>query len=83
MLTVRDTLSGCVATDTVLVVQDTMPPLVTLTPAQNLNCNRDTVTFAASVDLDPGTFTIDWGNSISIIEGDTIARVTEPGVYTL
>jgi len=83
VLTVRDTLSGCVATDTVLVVQDTMPPLVTLTPAQNLNCSRDTVTFSASVDLDPGTFTIDWGNSISIIEGDTIARVTEPGMYTI
>jgi len=83
VLTVRDTLSGCVATDTVLVVQDTMPPLVTLTPAQNLNCNRDTVTFAASVDLDPGTFTIDWGNNISIIEGDTIGRVTEAGIYTI
>jgi gliding motility-associated-like protein len=83
VLTVRDTLSGCVATDTVLVVQDTMPPLVTLTPAQNLNCSRDTVTFSASVDLDPGTFTIDWGNNISIIEDDTIGRVTEPGMYTI
>jgi gliding motility-associated-like protein len=83
VLTVRDTLSGCVATDTVLVVQDTMPPVVNLTPAQNLNCNRDTVAFAASVDLDPGTFTVDWGANISIIENDTIARVTQPGIYTV
>ncbi|MEQ8705196.1 MAG: gliding motility-associated C-terminal domain-containing protein [Phaeodactylibacter sp.] len=83
VLTVRDTLSGCVATDTVLVVQDTLPPVVMLTPAQNLNCNRDTVSFAASVDLDPGTFTVDWGSNISIIENDTIARVTEAGTYTI
>jgi gliding motility-associated-like protein len=83
VLTVRDTLSGCVATDTVLVVRDTMPPVVNLTPSQNLNCNRDTIGFAASVDLDPGTFTVDWGSNISIIENDTLALVTEAGVYTI
>mgnify|MGYP006268009727 CR=1 FL=1 len=84
VLTVRDSISGCQSSDTVEVMVDTLLPTVNVTPAQNLNCNRDTVAFAASVDLPSGTFTVEWGGGdYAEIINDTIARVTEAGIYTV
>jgi gliding motility-associated-like protein len=92
ILTVTDTLSGCVAIDTFQVMQDTMPPVFSLDGfIQTLNCVRDTVTIVTSVqDLGAGEYTLNWmpqsGNPLPdppTIVDDSIAIFTQPGVFLL
>ncbi|WP_170254768.1 T9SS type B sorting domain-containing protein [Phaeodactylibacter luteus] len=83
ILTVEDTLRGCINTDTVMVALDTLPPAVTVTPAQTLTCNRDTVALAVNIGLPQGAYSAVWDGPIAETEGDTVARFDTEGLYTL
>lgn len=86
VLTVFDASTGCSSVDTAFVAIDEDAPPVFVSPAQSLTCQRDTVLLLASVDLPPGTFTINWvaeTGEIALIQGDSLAIIDEPGVYTV
>jgi gliding motility-associated-like protein len=86
VLTVRDTTTGCSSTDTVMVMADTLLPVINLGPGENITCDQDTVPVAVSVEgLMPGQFSASWEGDAPVaeIEGDTVARFDQPGTYTV
>ena len=86
VLTVRDTITGCSNTDTVMVMADTLLPVINLGPGENITCDQDTVPVAVSVEgLASNQFSASWEGDAPIAEilGDTVARFDQPGTYTV
>jgi len=86
-LTLTDTITGCVAVDTIMVMQDTIAPIFSIGNIQNLNCNRDTVAVVTSVNLPAGEFSINWmpqnGEMSPTVVDDSVALFMAPGEFLL
>ncbi|MCB9082662.1 MAG: gliding motility-associated C-terminal domain-containing protein [Lewinellaceae bacterium] len=90
VLAVRDTLTGCVATDTVVVAQNVDLPMVSATASGMLTCTNLSVTLDGSAGSSQGAnFTAVWkpGSSqqgaISATNNPLIVQVNQPGDYIL
>ncbi|WP_273444807.1 gliding motility-associated C-terminal domain-containing protein [Neolewinella agarilytica] len=87
LLTVRNTVNGCQATDSVIVQRDAAPPQLSFLPPDLLTCTRTSVDIVASLD-EPNAdefllfWTDDSGNFLQ--GGSTLTpTVTAPGRYRL
>jgi gliding motility-associated-like protein len=88
MLEVRDTASGCFATDMVMVVPDTALPNITIGQPAILTCTMNMVELDATGSDSGANLTASWsaleGQSDPVIGGNPlIATVTDAGAYEL
>jgi len=83
-LEVRNTITGCVATDTVRVLRSTAQPNAVIAPPLVLNCYNPTVTLDGSASSPSDSIDYQWFGT-GLDDTDTLATivVTEPGLYTL
>jgi thiol-disulfide isomerase/thioredoxin len=83
ILTLTDLTTGCVVSDTALVLADTDVPLVSIAPPGAINCANSEITIAA-LDLGP-CFAYEWttddGNIIVVNDNEII--IDAPGTYLL
>lgn len=87
LLTVRNTINGCQATDSVSVQRDAAPPQLSFLTPDLLTCTRTSVDIIASLD-EPNAedFLLFWtDDSGNFLQGGTTLRptVTAPGRYRL
>lgn len=84
VLTAIDTVTGCIAIDTVLIQELEEFPIVSILPFQTLNCNDTEVIINASNSIPVETSTFEWfdieGN---IIESGSLLTVIDSGQYVL
>ncbi|MCB9292642.1 MAG: gliding motility-associated C-terminal domain-containing protein [Lewinellaceae bacterium] len=87
LFSVLDTISGCLATDTVVVVLDTLPPAFTTGVPDDLTCLNETTEVRTNVELPFGTYAIQWtaSNGGNIVSGtnDTVTVFDAAGTYQL
>lgn len=87
VFTVLDSISGCSASDTVLVAQDTLPPTFTTGFPEDLTCLSETTEVRTLVDQPFGTYTIQWtafdGGNIASGANDTTTVFDAAGRYVL
>jgi gliding motility-associated-like protein len=60
ILTSTDTLNGCSNTDSILVLEDRIPPVVEAGPVQTLFCGRTTTSLAGTASNHSGAMTYRW-----------------------
>lgn len=85
-LSVRDTLNGCAATESVTVRQDDVLPAVAIAPAGTLSCAVNELQLDGSASDDGQAFTQRWRTTDGFVTsgGDgTVATVNRAGVYEL
>ncbi len=74
--------NGCSSSDSVVVVEDTEPPLVDAGPDQLLTLEAPEVVLAATITRCPGPYTVTWEDTLGDIVGRTESlTVSRPGVY--
>lgn len=80
ILTIRNTQTGCFASDSVLVLEDKTPPHVNAGPDQTLNCKTTSVTLTGA-----GSGNFNWAGPGITPASATLAAptVSAPGIYTL
>jgi gliding motility-associated-like protein len=87
VLTVTDLQTQCVATDSVLVMQDIEPPVVQIAAPEELDCNNPSVTLDASGSGPSGRILFSWtaGPGANIVSGagSPMPIVNAGGLYTL
>lgn len=87
VLRATDTLNFCVATDTVMVEADTLPPLAHVVPPDTLTCSRPVVTLSGAGSSEGAPFTYRWvatgGGNLSGSDTLLTAQANAPGIYTL
>ncbi len=87
VLTVTDTGSLCVVTDTVLVTLDNVPPLAAIVPLPDtVNCAVPQITLDGSLSTPAGELDFAWTTAVgSIVQGVTspVVTVDSSGTYTL
>ncbi|MCB0558694.1 MAG: gliding motility-associated C-terminal domain-containing protein [Lewinellaceae bacterium] len=87
IFTLLDTVSGCSAADTIMVVRDTLPPSFSAGFPNDLTCLNETTEVRTLVDLPFGTYTIQWtatdGGSIQSGATDTLTVFDAGGAYLL
>ncbi|MEM7575587.1 MAG: gliding motility-associated C-terminal domain-containing protein [Bacteroidota bacterium] len=85
-LLVTNTNNGCSANSSVFIPQDTMAPIVTLGPAEVLNCIITTTQLDASGSSSGADFVTDWstadGNFVTGTDG-LVPEIDAPGTYQL
>ncbi|MFQ5447470.1 MAG: hypothetical protein ACE5FF_11095, partial [Saprospiraceae bacterium] len=85
-LAITDTGNGCIATQSVTVVQDTIAPVAVIAPPGTLNCMDTLLTLDASGSDAGGIFDVNWTTADGhFAEGtDSLLPVVDaPGTYTL
>ena len=84
VLTVTNTSSACVATDTVVVTADADLPVSDAGPDMVLNCLLDQVTTDAGNSSQGPDFQYEWTDAGGVIIGNMLdISIGNPGVYTL
>jgi gliding motility-associated-like protein len=86
VLSVKDTLNGCIAKDTVLVDQDANAPVAIAGPAQILTCFSNSVTLNGNGSTTGPNINYVWSSSDGAIfsgQGTLQPVVTAAGTYTL
>ncbi|HHJ50566.1 MAG TPA: hypothetical protein ENJ88_06650, partial [Phaeodactylibacter sp.] len=76
-LLLTDTLNGCSALDSTLVLEDTAPPLVQITAPDTLSCQQLQITLDASGSSQGSGLLPSWSTNTGLINSDSI------GVYTI
>jgi len=85
-LTVKNTATGCEATDEITVTQTSKAPELSVVQNAEINCDNPTVTLQASLEDMNDNISIQWQSPTgNILEGQsTLAPIiNEPGVYYL
>ena len=76
--------NGCSASDSVVVVEDTEPPIVDAGPDQLLTLEVTEVALTATIGRCPGPYTVTWEDTLGEIVGRSESlTVGRPGVYTV
>lgn len=87
IFSILDTISGCAAADTVVVVRDTLPPSFSTGIPEDLTCLNETTQVSTFVDLPSGTYSIQWtatdGGNIVSGATDTVTVFDAAGTYVL
>ncbi len=86
-LLVVNTANGCSATDITLVVQDTVSPLISVSPPGTITCQNPTQTIQAQIIPASGSFLYQWISQLpsDIVSGQGTNSITvnQPGTYSL
>lgn len=83
---VRDTMTGCQAVDSVLVMQDTIAPMVEAGTDAVLDCTDDEVQLDASASEFNNNISVQWSPAeLLMIDNDNplMPSATEPGLFEL
>ena len=76
--------NGCSASDSVVVVEDTEPPLVDAGPNQAITLEDTEAVLTATIDRCPGPYTVTWTDTLGEVVGRTESvTVNRSGVYTV
>ncbi len=76
--------NGCSASDSVVVVEDTEPPLVDAGPNQELTLEDTEAVLTATIDRCPGPYTVTWTNTMGDVVGHTESiTVNRSAIYTV
>ena len=87
-----NTANGCVSTDTVKIILDTLAPLIVIAPPPALNCLSDTALLNAAASSSGPRIVFTWSfsplpgeNGPGFVSGDTtlLPVVNAPGMYVL
>lgn len=85
IMTVQDTLTGCVAKDTTFVADDMMPPGAEAGPADTLTCTNTEITLQGSSNA--SNVTVSWESvpvGLPIVNPDSFnPTITQPGTYAM
>lgn len=85
ILAVTNTSNNCTTRDTVVVAANTSLPSLNIQPANNLDCDTDTLTLSASVI--PANVSVSWSASSggNIVSGQNTLtpQITSTGTYTI
>ena len=74
--------NGCFASDSVIVAQDTEPPVVDAGPDQLLTREMSEVTLAAAITHCPTPYTVTWKDTLGDVVGQSESlTVSRPGIY--
>ncbi len=83
-LTVTDTVTGCTDSDTVVVSDDTTPPLVTAGPDKVLTCSVTAVILEGGASGGSGSYSYSWAPVIGLSDpASPQPTCNQPGTYTL
>lgn len=85
-LTVTDDANGCMATDELVVLQDTVAPRVLITSVPDLNCTVTAGTISAAPAPAGATYAASWTTTSGNFTGTTVGfdvGVDAPGTYQL
>ena len=83
---VRDTATACQAMDTVVVLQDTIAPIVEAGEGARLNCTDENVQLDASASEFDGSISYQWSPADLLIIDDSqplMPAATQPGLFEL
>lgn len=85
ILTVRDTVNGCMAVSTIKIAQSIDPPTVSVESNQNLDCNTSAVTLVGRSDREFNLIYAWTTMDGNIVNGESTiaAEVNAAGTYTL
>jgi parallel beta-helix repeat protein len=76
--------NGCSSSDSVVVVEDTEPPLVDAGSNQALTLETPEVVLTATIDRCPGPYTVTWVDTLGEVVGHAESlTVSRSGVYTV
>ncbi len=76
--------NGCSASDSVVVVEDTEPPLVDAGENQPITLEDTEATLTATIDRCPGPYTVTWTDIMGEVVGHTESiTVNRSGIYTV
>jgi len=77
-------VNGCSSSDSVVVVEDTEPPLVDAGPNQALTLEVSEVVLTVTIDRCPGPYTVTWRDTLGEVVGHAESlAVSRSGVYTV
>jgi gliding motility-associated-like protein len=85
-LSATDSITGCVALDSIEILSNQNPPHIVLVTPENLDCKTSAVTLDASGSITGSNIITEWLGPTGGIIGptdDLITTVMLPGVYTL
>ena len=85
-LTILNTLNGCEASNSILVVQDVIPPTLEIQDPEQLTCVVDSVNLTAVATNAGNNFEAEWTTvNGNLLSGDNslMPLVNAPGTYTL
>lgn len=85
-LTITNTLSGCSSSENIIVIEDNLPPDLTLADADLLNCINSESQLVANTNINTNNLDIAWTTSNGNIIGSTNSlntTVDEPGEYVI